>query len=480
MVARYQSVSDFIFYLVPYYADACLTTPIVGKRFHAVNMQDYDLCQNCHGNYRGTEIQFEEAELDRDGPMQERWHRRYAKWGTAGRPHWRKHGGRPGRFGGHGRFGPPRGPHCRGPPPHGPPFPPPHGPPPPDGPPFPPPHAMPPPFAAHSEQYPQPEEVDAALKEAIKRSMEDLKKAEKKEPTKSDTTDISKQVEKKETAETNTQTEEPAQTEAETQTEEPEPEIVVEAKGAETAKPEIKMIVQTKEKTPAVTPSESVKWTPTKAPAQADNSFALDAAGNGDVAAVLGETMDKIAFAIEEMNVELERETSSNEANEDDSDKESEIVVETVEEDDKAGAVIIGGDDSQDDTISQNSWDVVEDQIAHDESLARAAQVIGSALFNSGMSESRSNSQANGSNVSVDSSVPTDLPSITSATENYVPDALLQRWSPQLTQLHEIGFRNDALLVETLERLEAADIGSGESGPISVTRVVNEMMRDRW
>lgn len=43
--------------------DSCLTTPIVGKRFHAVNMQDYDLCENCHGNYSGTEIQFEEAEL---------------------------------------------------------------------------------------------------------------------------------------------------------------------------------------------------------------------------------------------------------------------------------------------------------------------------------------------------------------------------------------------------------------------------------
>lgn len=43
--------------------DSCLKTPIIGKRYHATNMKDYDLCANCHGNYGGTEIQFEPAEL---------------------------------------------------------------------------------------------------------------------------------------------------------------------------------------------------------------------------------------------------------------------------------------------------------------------------------------------------------------------------------------------------------------------------------
>lgn len=447
--------------------DACLTTPIVGKRFHAVNMQDYDLCQGCYLNYSGTEITFEEAELDRDRPMQERWHRRYAKWGTAGRPHFRKHGGRGGRFGGprgRGRFGPPHHP------PHGPPHHPPHGhfPPPPHGhgPPFPPPHGMPPPFAPPREV--QPEDVDAALKEAIRRSMEDVKEAET-------------QTESKQTNTEAVQTEEPSEEHEPEITVEAEPEIVVEAKQA---------VVPASDKSQEGDQSQaSAKSTPSKATTstQADNSFALDAAGNGDVAGILGETMDKIAFAIQEMNVELERESSNTLDNDEDSDKESEIVVETVneeddEEDDKAGAVIIGGDEPNDDEISQNSWDVVEDQVAHDESLARAAQVIGSALFNSGMSESRANSQGNGSNVSVDSSVPTDLPSITSDNNagGYIPDALLQRWAPQLSQLHEIGFQNDALSIEIMERLEAANIGSGEDSPITVTRVVNEMMRDRW
>ena len=43
--------------------DSCLTTPIVGKRCHAKNLPDYDLCQNCFCNYKGTEIAFEFVEL---------------------------------------------------------------------------------------------------------------------------------------------------------------------------------------------------------------------------------------------------------------------------------------------------------------------------------------------------------------------------------------------------------------------------------
>ena len=43
--------------------DRCLCTPIVGKRFHAINLPDYDLCEKCKDGYKGTEIQFEAAEL---------------------------------------------------------------------------------------------------------------------------------------------------------------------------------------------------------------------------------------------------------------------------------------------------------------------------------------------------------------------------------------------------------------------------------
>ena len=43
--------------------DQCLTTPIIGTRYHALNLPDYDLCANCFGNYKGSEIVFEEAQL---------------------------------------------------------------------------------------------------------------------------------------------------------------------------------------------------------------------------------------------------------------------------------------------------------------------------------------------------------------------------------------------------------------------------------
>eukprot|EP00568_Trieres_chinensis_P005705 CAMPEP_0183290578 /NCGR_PEP_ID=MMETSP0160_2-20130417/206_1 /TAXON_ID=2839 ORGANISM="Odontella Sinensis, Strain Grunow 1884" /NCGR_SAMPLE_ID=MMETSP0160_2 /ASSEMBLY_ACC=CAM_ASM_000250 /LENGTH=748 /DNA_ID=CAMNT_0025451209 /DNA_START=98 /DNA_END=2344 /DNA_ORIENTATION=+ len=56
--------------------DGCLCTPIIGIRYHATNLPDYDLCQNCIGNYQGNSIEFEPSELDRDRPLQLRWQRR--------------------------------------------------------------------------------------------------------------------------------------------------------------------------------------------------------------------------------------------------------------------------------------------------------------------------------------------------------------------------------------------------------------------
>jgi len=39
--------------------DRCLCTPIIGDRFHATNLPDYDLCGKCKEGYKGDEIQFE-------------------------------------------------------------------------------------------------------------------------------------------------------------------------------------------------------------------------------------------------------------------------------------------------------------------------------------------------------------------------------------------------------------------------------------
>ncbi len=39
--------------------DACLTKPIVGLRYHAVNLPNYDLCADCRAEYNGEDICFE-------------------------------------------------------------------------------------------------------------------------------------------------------------------------------------------------------------------------------------------------------------------------------------------------------------------------------------------------------------------------------------------------------------------------------------
>ena len=179
--------------------------------------------------------------------------------------------------------------------------------------------------------------------------------------------------------------------------------------------------------------------------------------------------------------------STSNNQEDNDSDAEdaavaetgSEVLVDSFEEKpsgEKTGAVILGGDLNEDE-VSQNSWDVVEDQAAHDESLARAAFAIGSALYESDLSASRANSNGNNPSVAASlESVPTTLPSL--GSEVPLPTILLQKWHSQIEKLHELGFYNDALTIETLERLEAANIGCGVSDEISVTRLVNEMMKD--
>jgi len=57
--------------------DRCLTTPIIGKRYHSTNLKDYDLCQKCFDNYKGSAIEYEAVELRRDVAFQNRWRQRH-------------------------------------------------------------------------------------------------------------------------------------------------------------------------------------------------------------------------------------------------------------------------------------------------------------------------------------------------------------------------------------------------------------------
>ena len=53
--------------------DECSTSPIVGQRYHATNIPNYDLCAKCKHNSKLNNILYEVVEWDRDVAFQERW-----------------------------------------------------------------------------------------------------------------------------------------------------------------------------------------------------------------------------------------------------------------------------------------------------------------------------------------------------------------------------------------------------------------------
>jgi hypothetical protein len=245
-----------------------------------------------------------------------------------------------------------------------------------------------------------------------------------------------------------------------------------------------------------------------------DESFASDAAGSGDTAAVLGETLDKFAEAIDAVSSEFDRKPAAHEDDDDDDEEEEEEFVIDAEkeeeffvdadEEDQGTKIIEGPDDDVKDDASHDSWQVVveDQQIAYDEAVARAAQMIGSSLFNSDLANSAgeafnsdlanstageefsalshsatsasSNLASSSSGTSVSSA--TSVPSLGSTIR--VSTAQLERWDLQLQQLHELGFYNDARCVDILERLTAANIGVDSQEEVTVTHVVNQLMKD--
>jgi hypothetical protein len=446
--------------------DGCLTTPIVGKRYHAVNLPDYDLCENCVKNYSGENVNFEPVELDRDSIFQDRWHRRRARWASHGRNHARgcrepsghNHGGPRRQYWQQqqevnkgGVFSP-----------------------------------------APGHVVPTSDQVDAALKEAIRRSLIDFKQSndsnEKSVTEVSDSVKNEKEISKTEVIQKDEEThvakkpvdlselknEQPVVTGSDTSegmnneedivvtglvtmSESEEPEIVLPR--IESAEPEI--IV------------ESVHDEPTTV-ASKRTSFGTDAEEFGDIAVVLGEALDKVALSIDELNTELDRSS------------ESDRVTITEGKDDN------DNDDASDD-LSEGSWNVVADeQLGDNEALARAAHVIGSALFNSDMAHSHeevsmmSHSQvttpsesSSGASFSSVESVPTILPSIATAKQPSVASAMQHEcWAPQLEHLHELGFLNDNLLIETIERLNAANIGVDCTDDVTVQQIIEELMKE--
>jgi len=516
--------------------DVCLTTPIIGKRFKSINLPDYDLCQNCFDNYKGSEIKYESVELNRDLAFQNRWHRRHQKTvvmmkrrGRPGRggcgPRVRRFRGRShGTFDGHGRAryvvrGDAQSPsevvH--------------------DAPSSTP---LPNPISSDSNasdsdrirddsdspaqnDIGSSQDFDSLLKEAIRRSLDDIvpkasiaeasiaksneggktKKNLSQETSKcsKERTVVENSVSKK--AISDTKDDIPRSVEIVERKMADElaisgdstldiPNVSNELKEVETLEQSMetdsvdseKLLLEAKE---AATIPSPIAATVTDDHSKVscseqrslniskDDSFASDAVGNGDVAEVMGKTLDMVVGVISEMLSESEDlkppyiENGKEMANE---SKMGELIVNSND------GIVKTVDDEEDDT----DWSVVKSvgssETTESEQIGKAAELLGSALFNSDMQHSTEddvyNLMGSDSSFSIPSSVPTDLGTVHSRV------AAPTRWASELEKLLELGFDNEASCIDILERLEFSDPGTDSTGiplPI-IDRVVNELL----
>lgn len=210
-----------------------------------------------------------------------------------------------------------------------------------------------------------------------------------------------------------------------------------------------------------------------------DDSFALDAVGNGDVAEAMGATLDIVAGVISEMLSEADSHNNpkppKQTAQVEDKEPEQEV------EKDTAGALILTAEDKFGNAEeTEDDWEVVNENVDKDTDIANATQMLGSALFNSDIKSSVENVSVltNSDCFSAAESVPSIVPSIRTDVSNVSP-AQRHRWSLQLEKLREIGFDDEEQCVETLERLQAANIGCDEEDEISVTKVVNAILEQK-
>lgn len=419
--------------------DQCLTTPIVGKRFHATNIPDYDLCETCHGNYKGADVVFEEAQLERDAPFQERWNRKRALHeGRLKHKMAHRH-----RFQSRCQ----RRSHCYS-------------------------DRSPAPAEGKPEEASNVVNVDIsveppsapvctksddlALEEAIRRSLVDI--AVSNDATEKESIGTSPVLMNGDDDNLLAVTS-PSYTEIRV-----EPEIVVPPSSPETSSSSAKdasFVASDDVESEVVVHLTS---SPTVSTSEKESSFAMEALGSGEVAEFVGETLDRMSEAIEDLNKDLM-----------DGD---DVVIGRDDEASEDGYDFSGPKivDGEDDDVSAGSWSVVEEKEEHsigdDSGLGRAAEAIGSVLFQSDMMRSIDGASAAMSSVT---SVPTEAPSITTHDES-IPTIQLQRWATQLEQLHELGFQNDAECIDALESLSAANIGVDSDEEVTVQQVIEKLM----
>jgi len=498
--------------------DGCLTTPITGTRYHATNLPDYDLCTKCFDNYEGTDIHFQPEILERDRPMQQRWTRRHNK------PRNNASSLSPGMS-----FPGRRGHRIR-------------------------------------QLQQQEQNFQDSLKEAIRQSLEDIHDNKKVDETQQ----VRAEEKKAEEVETDQPFENELASVAPSVTTSVTPSVTTEEQdmkepaipsdAASTTTP----LPATTNTTPPTSPDRTSYSSEAKECGSIAERIGETLDHVADAIDTIVHEFENSHISMEQVLQDMEAASDVS----DDEDEEEVVdsisamtsslasvavpfameddIVETVEEEDEdveegsfktppeeeptleGGATILSSVGTtapanvtvqevsppqlQEDDTEVDEWDVVDEvddvqeQIANDDALARAATLIGSALFQSDLADSFMGQSTNaesrnarndtatastahsvtssasvvsdGFSVdSIPSSVDSNIQSISSShapTSDTAPlsTAVLTQWQSELAQLHELGFLDDKVNVDALESLQAANIGAGLDDVVSVNDAV--------
>lgn len=121
-----------------------------------------------------------------------------------------------------------------------------------------------------------------------------------------------------------------------------------------------------------------------------------------------------------------------------------------------------------------NEWEVVNNNgNVDDHVVAQAAQMLGSALFQSDMSNHVHVNEEESTTSGL-----TSVPSIKTKSKPEISSVLLSRYDNELKQLHSFGFLDDHKNIDALERLEASYIGVDSDEKVSLGMVVDVLLKE--
>lgn len=447
--------------------DGCLVAPIIGIRYHAINLPDHDLCEKCVLKHTRKDIIFEPTELERDRCIQNKWKRR--QWAQN-----REVKERCGRQR----------------------------------------HSVMGKFEVCS--------ADTALKEAIRRSLQYTKpKPEEKEESKvkkpsvkdeeiveslekdygekttKDGEEVDAETIVEQTGDVEVKKDESSTKELilanmednETKDEEDvDAEIIVEqnigdSENVSHAEVDLSVLKLQEELSVDITPiSQETKKANEPSLPEGDVAFDigvdLDATAN-DSNTNVSEVGKPITTNRDDVSEESSQTKSYVTANGTDtvvSKEEKPLGDTTLECQTQAGCTILGtvntansngvseeSSQTQASVDSNNEWQILDEdgQSTSDEMIAQATQLLGSALFQSDVI-------SDVTEVKEEYTMPTN--------QRIISGPILSRWDAELNQLHELGFLDDTKNVFAIEQLEAASVRQGSNHAVMVNDVVDYLL----